>query len=296
MSLLDLFRKTRVNADDVEVIGAPTRLRGDVYHELLRASWWSDLGVFAFVWLGLNAIFAVLYFAVGGVAGVRPGRPLDYLYFSVQTMGTIGYGAMYPTSDAAQLLVTLQSFVGIVVVALATGLVFTKWMRFAREIVVAPYEGVPTLQLRLGNERSSQILEAVVRVVAFRTERTREGTTMYRMHDVQLDRERAPTLSRSWTVMHRITPASPLWPPAPETLAAGEIELLVTVVGVDDTSAQPLHARHRYVAERVRFGARYVDMLTELADGRLRLDMGKFDEVAPTTPTADFPYPPPSDG
>ena len=38
---------------------------------------------------------------VGGVANVRPRSFWDAFCFSVQTMGTIGYGSMYPTSVAA---------------------------------------------------------------------------------------------------------------------------------------------------------------------------------------------------
>jgi inward rectifier potassium channel len=65
----------------------------------------------------------------------------------------------------------------------------------------------------------------------------------------------------------------------------------VSVVGVDDTSLQPVHARHTYADHEILWGARPVDVLREREDGRLVLDMTRFHDVMETQPTADFPYP-----
>src|SRR5262249_25006536 len=156
-------------------------------------------------------------------------------------------------------------------------------MQFAEHATISPFNGVPTLMFRLGNERASQIIEATIRVVFLRTEHSDEGVVFYRMYDVPLVRDRSPALARSWTVMHRIDDKSPLHGATPESLARDEVEFLLTVVGIDETSAQNLSARHTYDHTRVAWGARHADMLTELADGRLLLDMRKFDATIPTT-------------
>ena len=77
----------------------------------------------------------------------------------------------------------------------------------------------------------------------------------------------------------------------PASLKAAEVELVVTVVGVDDTSLQPVHARQTYEDSEIVWGARHADILHEDPDGTLTLDLRRFHEVVPTTPTADFPYP-----
>src|SRR6185436_11619738 len=118
--------------------------------------------------------------------------------------------------------------------------------------------------------------------VLLRTERTEEGVTYYRMRDLVLERERSPVLSRSWTVIHRIDSASPLHGASPESLVRDEAEFLLTVVGIDDTSAQNLHARYTYDHKCVRWGARHADMLSERSDGRLQVDMGQFDRLVAT--------------
>jgi inward rectifier potassium channel len=144
---------------------------------------------------------------------------------------------------------------------------------------------------RLGNERRSRVINASIRAVLMRTERTLEGVQFYRMVDLTLERWRNPSLSRSWTVMHRITESSPLWKATPESLAAAEAELVLTLTGLDETSAQSLHANGRYDAAQIEWGARHADILDELPDGRLRIDMTRFHELQPTTPIDDFPYP-----
>jgi inward rectifier potassium channel len=194
---------------------------------------------------------------------------------------------MYPETRAANMLVTVEMLLGLSMVALTTGLLFAKFsvprarMQFAEVVAVAPFNGQPMLMFRLGNERASQIVEAVVRVVMLRTERTDEGVLYYRMYDLVLERDRTPALSRSWTVMHRMERGSPLDGATPESLEREEVELLLTVTGVDESSSQSLHARHRYEYHQVRWGVRHADMLSELPDGRLRLDMRRFHELVP---------------
>lgn len=287
--------------NEVEVIGARATPFSDLYHQLLRAPWWLDLVGLSCVFLLINLAFGVGYLEVGGIDGARPGSLADHFFFSVQTMGTIGYGVMHPVSSAAETLVTSEVIVGISLVAITTGILFSKFsvprarMQFATWATIAPFDGVPTLMFRLGNERASQVLEAIVRVVVLRREVTTEGILYYRMRDLVLERDRSPALSRSWAVMHRIDESSPLYGATPETFVRDEIEFLLTVIGIDETSAQNLHARHTYDGEtQVQWGARHEDMLSTRADGGLRVDMRKFHDIAPTLPTATFPYPRPA--
>jgi len=270
-----------------ELIGRPRATFRDAYHLLISAPWWVDLAVIAAIFLAVNLVFAGLYLAVGGVAEARPGSFADAFFFSVQTLATIGYGQMHPVSAGANVLVTVEALFGLVITALATGLVFARFsvvrprFVFARVAVVTVLDGVPTLVVRVGNERGSYIVDAAVRLVLLRTERTAEGATLYRMRDLTPIRERSPAFARGWTVMHAIDGSSPLHGATPESLRASDSELLVTLVGVDGTSGQYVHARHSYLDDEILFGRRYVDMVTELPDGRIRIDLRRFHEVEP---------------
>lgn len=282
----------------VVVLGAKQTFFGDLHHRFLRAPWWLALGAVVAFFLGANAVFAALYAAVGGIGGVASPRPLDYFSFSVHTMATIGYGSMYPTSTAAQLLVVVEAIVGLLMTAVVTGLVFSKFSQtsgkvvFSERATISPMDGVPTLSFRLGNMRGNQIVEAQLRVTLVRTERTREGVTLYRMYDLPLLRERSPAFSRSWTAMHAIVPGSLLHGKTPADLERDEVELLASLVGTDDTSLQPVHARHTYAAADILWGARHADVLSEREDGQLVLDLGKFHDTVATEATEEFPFPP----
>jgi inward rectifier potassium channel len=281
---------------DIEVIGGASLGLNDLYHALLRVRWWAAISVIVGGYLALNALFALLFRVSGGVSGARPDSYADAFFFSVQTMGTIGYGSMYPASTMANLLVVIESVVGLVVTALATGLVFVRFSRtrprvmFSSSVAVAPMDGVPTLMWRVGNERRNRIVDVSFRVTVVRTTRTAEGVVVYRSEDLGLVRSHAPALQRSWMIMHKIAPGSPLHGETPETLARDEAELVAEVVGTDDTSLQPMHSMHRWFNASIAYGARLADVLSETPDGNMLLDLTRFHELVPTAKTDSFPY------
>src|SRR5512143_920231 len=96
-----LFRKRPPEPSPIVVIGVRARPLRDLYHLILRAPWSAVLGTWALIFLGLNFIFALAYDAAGGIGGLHDGTLKEYFFFSVQTMGTIGYGSMYPVSTLA---------------------------------------------------------------------------------------------------------------------------------------------------------------------------------------------------
>ena len=283
---------------EIRIVGdRPTPLR-DFYHGLLQLPWWATIAAISVAFLIANALFAFGYLALGGVNHATPESFRDAFFFSVQTMGTIGYGAMFPESTAANILVVVESIVSLLLTAVSTGLVFAKFSRptaqfvFSRRAVISPVNGVPTLIFRLGNQRgSTAIVNAEIRLVLVRTEHTTEGETFYRMLDLKPTRERALSLSRSWNVLHSIDEESPLAGETPASLAEKEVELQVMVLGLDDISMQTVHAAHRYFAKDIAWGARLADVLTETPDGHLLLDLRRFHDIEPTAPCPGFPYP-----
>lgn len=283
----------------IHVVGARRTELRDLYHALLKIPWWAALAVIAGCYLALNALFALLYLWVGGVANAAPGSFLDAFFFSVQTMGTIGYGAMYPATRAANAVVVGESLCGLVVTALATGLVFVRFsltrgrLVFSHCAAIGPMNGVPTLQIRIGNDRNNQIFDAQIRLMLMISTVTEEGMRFYRNTDLPLLRSHAPALSRSWSVLHAIDAQSPLHGQTPESLEKMEAELTVTVSGTDETSLQTVYGRRTYEAREVSWGARLADVLSDLPNGDLQLDVRKFHELTPTAPIPGFPYPPP---
>ena len=191
------------------------RLR-DFYHLFLKLRWGWAFGLIAVGFFAINLIFAVIYFVVGGLEGVAGGSFFDALMFSVETLGTIGYGVMHPTSHAASVVVILESITGIITTALITGLVFSKFSRsvgrfaFSTDAVVCRHEGKPTFMFRCGNLRANTIIETRIHVIASITTLDDHGSPFFKMHDLALVRDRIGGLRRGWVVMHVIDDASPL--------------------------------------------------------------------------------------
>jgi inward rectifier potassium channel len=272
----------------VVAIGLRNPWLSDLYHSLLTLPWWAFLLGLAFVYLGLNVLFAMLYLrGDGAIANARPGAFSDAFFFSVETLSTIGYGQMSPATLYGNVVMTVEALFGLTLLAVVAGLVFARVSRptarviFSKVAVVTPYNGVPTLSFRLANERRNQILEAQVSVTLVRDERTAEGEWMRRFYDLQLARQRSPIFAMTFTVMHPIDPASPLWNATAASLTAEAAEIVVTVTGIDETLSQAVHARTSYLAHEVVWGHRFADVFTQTEDGRLAIDYRRFHDTEP---------------
>lgn len=260
----------------------------DPYHLLLTLDWHWFIVVIAAGYILTNVLFALLYLAGGDcIENARSGSFADAFFFSVQTMSSIGYGAMYPRSDYANILVAFEALAGLTGLSMATGLMFARFSRptgrvlFSRVAVVCPYNGVPTLMLRTANERRNQILEAQVRVSLLCNEMTEEGISMRRFYDLPLVRSQTPIFALTWTVMHSIDENSPLSRLTPESLCQMESEIVVTITGLDETVSQTIHARHSYIESEIIWDMCFVDIFTRKKDGNWIIDYNRFHEVKP---------------
>ncbi len=270
-------------------LGLRSRPLTDLYHFLLTSSWRRLFLLVLGLYLGVNTLFALAYLALGpgAIENARPGSFADAFFFSVQTLATVGYGKMDPASAGANVVSTAEIFTGMLGLAVVTGLVFAKFSRptarvvFSEVAVVAPFEGVPSLMFRMANARASQIVEATVSVVLVRTERTREGNEVRRLHDLRLLRSHHALFALTWTAVHPIDEHSPLRGTDAAGLARAAAALIVTFTGFDEDLAQTVHARHGYGAEQIRWGHRFLDVFQTLPSGERAVDYRRFHAVEP---------------
>ena len=278
----------RTRGDQIRRVNLRNRWWQDLYHSVLTMGWGLFLLCGSVLYVAVNAVFAGLYLLQpSAIQNARPGSFADAFFFSVQCISTIGFGNLLPATLYANILTTAEAILSLAIVALATGSVFARISRprarvmFARHAVVAPHNGMPTLSIRLGNERSSQILAAEVSVTLLRFERTAEGAEFRRFYDLALARARTPVFSLTFTVMHHIDEASPLFGYTPDGMAATDAECLVTVTGLEEITSQTVHARHSYGPEEIRWGYRFRDIFAQDAAGRRYIDYGGFHHTEP---------------
>ena len=240
----------------------------DISHRSMTASWPSFIASVVLVFVVLNAAFGLLYW-VGDqpVSNVARNDYLDYLYFSIETLSTAGYGDMHPQTHYGHFVSAVELLTGIFSMSVMTGLIFARFSRpsarllFANNPVVSTYEGQPTLMVRFANERHNMIGNATARLWLLRNTITREGQTIRRFNELALLRNEHPALALSWTLYHVIDENSQLFNLDADGLKAASVALVVVVSGYDVVAAQTIHARKSYDHTDIRFGQRYADIL-----------------------------------
>ncbi len=257
------------------------------YHALLTMSWGMYLTLASLSYLVVNALFACAYLLCGSgaLAGVEAGKVhsefLRAYFFSVQTLATIGYGHIIPAGLPANILVTIESLVGLLGFALVTGLLFARFSRptakilFSDTAVIAPYRGITAFEFRIANQRSNQIIELEAKVLYSRMEKS-GGTDVRRFYELALERRKVTFFPLSWTIVHPIDASSPLHGLSDDDLRSSDAEFLVLLTGIDETFSQTVHARSSYKAHEIVWNAKFTNIFDRpSADGPLTIDVSR---------------------
>jgi len=278
----------RTNLDNVVRKGAPSELRQDFYTYFMQGSWTRFFIALLFFYLIVNVFFAALYVLQPGcIANSRPNSFADAFYFSVQTFSTIGFGSLSPATTYGNVVVVAEAAIGLLTVAMATGVMMAKAGRpntgvlFSSKMLIIHRHGVPTLTFRVGNAQGYEIVDANMTVTVLVDEITPEGEHLRRLHTLKLVRSMTPMFVLSWTVMHEIDEDSPLHGYPLDEIHNHVLRFIITMTGHDGVYGQTVYSRHNYYPEDIGTGEKFVDVLSELPDGRLMIDYHLFHDTVP---------------
>src|SRR5258708_38728048 len=110
--------------------GAHLSFWADISHRCMTASWPAFIAGAALVFVAFNAVFAVFYWIGDQPISNVPGAAyIDYLYFSIETLSTAGYGDMHQQTHYGHFIATVELFTGIFSISLMTGLTFAPFSR-----------------------------------------------------------------------------------------------------------------------------------------------------------------------
>lgn len=271
-----------------------------MYHELLSMRWSTLVTLIALAYVAINLLFAMAFFLCGptaltGLDGLADGeRFVKCFFFSVHTLATIGYGNVAPRGLAADLVVTLEALVGLLGIALVTGVIFAKFARpraeliFSRQAVIAPYRDGSAFMFRIANRKKTQLVGLESKIVMTRWKEGQEGRSREFM-TLTLERDRVTFFPLTWTIVHPIDETSPLWNMNFDDLRRADPEFLILLTGFDDTFAQTVHARSSYKLHEIVWGARFKSVFNELGDdGKVSVDLSEIHDIEP----APLPSPP----
>jgi inward rectifier potassium channel len=238
----------------------------------------------------LNIIFAFLYLAAGiqnleGADGRTYGQHfLDAFFFSAQTISTVGYGRINPHGTLTNSIAALESMMGLLAFALATGLLYGRFSRPTAKIIwsthmlVAPYqENGHAFMFRLANLRKNPLIDLEIEVI-FSYNEDVNGKPVRRFFPLELERTHVSLLTLNWTVVHPLDEKSPIKKMTAEEMDKSEGTFAVLLKAFDDTFAQTVHSRTSYQQNEIVWGAKFKPAFDRDEEGRLVLNLRKISD------------------
>jgi inward rectifier potassium channel len=260
----------------------------DPYHLAVALTGPQFIAALLVFYLLVNMTFATFFWLEpGSVANARPYSFPDALFFSIETLATVGYGEMYPATPYGHVIAAIEIVCGLGFTAILTGLTFVRFSRprakfvFASHPVVATHNGKQTLMLRVGNGRAHVLLDAAAKLNVLLSVTTAEGKLFRRAQELRLERAHLPVFPLTWTLMHVMDERSPLYGYDAAQVVAVRAQVFLTLEARDPTLATLVHEIRNYASEEICFGMRYVEAVTAEEDGTPVADLTKIGEIEP---------------
>jgi inward rectifier potassium channel len=260
----------------------------DPYHIAIDLSWNGFALAFIGAEIGINLVFGFLYLiSPGCIANLRPGSFSDAFFFSIETLATVGYGAMSPATFYGHVISAIEIVTGMAFTAIMTGLLFVRFSKprakilFAEHAVIATHNGAPTLMLRIANGRLTLLTGATAQLGVLLHETSAEGQRFRHVHYLALSSPAIPLFPLTWTLMHVIDANSPLNGFDSERLEQNDAQLFLTVEARDVSLGAVVHDARVYSHADVLFGMRYADAVSVDEKGRFVADLSRLSVVEP---------------
>jgi inward rectifier potassium channel len=265
----------RSGAFEVTRLGARKFDWRDPYHMALALTWPKFICLFVALDIALNLLFALAYFVVPGtIANAHLGSFADAFFFSLETLATVGYGVMSPADLYGHIVASTEILCGMAFMAIMTGLVFVRFSRprarilYAEQPVISRFNGKPTLMIRIANGRVHNLTDASAHLSILVNEWTKEGQFFRRIVDLPLARSSVPLFGLTWTLMHEIDAASPLYGCDADKVKAKIARIFLSVEARDPALAARVYDIKDYNPADVLFEHRYADAVTIDKEGR----------------------------
>ena len=275
---------------NVERRGLPLKQSLSFYHSLLTISWIKFHITVFLSYVTVNLLFTFVYLWIGAqnLRGIVGNTFIDKFweafFFSIQTFTTVGYGRISPVGFAAGAVSAIESLVGLMGFALATGLIYGRFSRPSAKIIysenalVAPYKDGTAFEFRIVNARKSQLIDAEIQVMLSMKGKG-HGKPKRKFHELKLERKKISFFTLNWTIVHPIDEDSPLHGITEKELNELDAEFLILLKAFDDTFSQMVHSRASYKFHEVVWGATFKSVFVESEKETTTIDLAKFHDI-----------------
>lgn len=262
--------------------------RTDLYHSFISMSWLRFLIVIMLGYLGINLIFASIYFTIGleSLSAVQHENSVsafkEAFFFSTQTFTTLGYGRVAPVGEWANWVASMESMVGLLSVALGTGLMYGRFskpnskIRYSNYGLVSPYkDGLNAFMFRVVNPTPSQLLEVGVEV-SVSLKNLESG--MREFHNLKLERSQVKFFPSMWTIVHPLDDESILKDFDEDSIKQSDIEIIIFIKAYDESFAQSIYSRRSYKSHEIEWGKKFVYVSENTSEG-IEIDVSRINET-----------------
>jgi inward rectifier potassium channel len=261
------------------------------YLLLINMEWVPFFGIVVLGYLVVNTLFALAYFSLGpgsllgGDAPTEWRRFLNDFFFSAHTLSTVGYGSISPKSLESNIVAAVESLVGVLGFAVATGLLFGRVSRpsakigFSEKILVTPYQDGQSLQFRVVNRRRNDLMEIQARVLLMTVEE-KDGQPTRQYRQLKLERDQVLFMPLTWTVVHPIDGESPMFGLNAEDLERLQAEVMILLKAYDDTFSQTVLARYSYRYDEIAWNQHFAPAFSVDLGGDLVLELQKVGAIS----------------
>ncbi|MBL7766661.1 MAG: transporter [Chitinophagaceae bacterium] len=251
--------------------------RLSIFHSLIELSAWRFFALCLFGYIGVNLIFGALYFIAGpstlGISNDLSVKEhfLECFFFSTQTLTTVGYGRINPTSHYTNTIAAFESFFGLMSFAVLTGLLYGRFAKpkayllFSKNALISPYKNGQALMFRMAPYKNNNLTEAeVIMNVAFKIHQNDKVVNKFLPLKTELGR--ISSMALNWTVVHAIDEESPLFGMCKEDFQINNTEVMVFVKAFDEHFSNVVQQRTSYYADEIVHHAKFVQMFRQSDD------------------------------
>lgn len=244
----------------------------DVYHWFINIPFSRLLLVILAGYLVANLIFACIYYAIGtehfGGLETQDNAHMfmSLFFFSAQTLTTVGYGHVYPIGYAASSVSAIESLLGLLGFALATGLLYGRFSRpkadilYSKNMLVAPYQGINGLMFRISNKMQYELIEVEASVnISYNDPESKKRE----FDALKLEINRINFLPLSWTIVHPIDDESPIKGWTVDDIVDRDTEVIILIKAINDTFSQTVYSRYSYKAQEIVDRAKFKPLKQE---------------------------------
>ncbi|WP_353203671.1 ion channel [Sphingomonas sp.] len=267
--------------------GAPSPY-ADLYYWVMEMSWPWFVALVSASFVAINLVFGSIYALLPGAIGtMEPGSVIDGFFFSVDTLGTVGYGVMAPVTRLGHAIAAVEILIGLFFSATITGLIFARFARpresliFSDVAVIGRYLGRRALMVRVASKRSRPLAEVTAQLSWLETIHQSDGRTFRRLTELPLVRSQNPMLGLAWTLVHLLDDDSPVL--AALDTPADRFMLTLSVGGIDTLLASQSLGGKRYGREDVRIDHEFVDVISD-ENGVTHLDLRRLHDTVASVP------------